>query len=285
MDERQSRKLRQLQAEMIALANDREKATSADACRAIDAKLRALAERGAAMKHVKMSPEEKPCAACKRPTARTVVSEGRAHRFCSVECASSGVRRCSMFCAIASRSRRRRGWGVARGSDHAHRTHEGVRWTLRNVVPATASPRWRRGGRTVATPSERERDTVVRHTGQRSGWSQTDGSAGEAPPRPRKPIGALTRDAKKDEQEDRDTIVACGAARRRRQRRPDVVLDSTPRRVAPPPDGTLRVAGAPQKLLPAPPPPPEALLDGFESDEVVEDSRTGGGGGWGRGFL
>ena len=89
MDERQSRKLRQLQAEMIALANDREKATSADECRAIDAKLRALAERGAAMKHVKMSPEEKPCAACKRPTARTVVSEGRAHRFCSVECASS----------------------------------------------------------------------------------------------------------------------------------------------------------------------------------------------------
>ena len=84
-DERQSRKLRQLQAEMIALANDREKATSADECRAIDAKLRALAERGAAMKHVKMSPEEKPCAACKRPTARTVVSEGRAHRFCSVE--------------------------------------------------------------------------------------------------------------------------------------------------------------------------------------------------------
>ena len=92
MDERQSRKLRQLQAEMIALANDREKATSADECRAIDAKLRALAERGAAMKHVKMSPEEKPCAACKRPTARTVVSEGRAHRFCSVECASSRVR-------------------------------------------------------------------------------------------------------------------------------------------------------------------------------------------------
>ena len=91
-DERQSRKLRQLQAEMIALANDREKATSADECRAIDAKLRALAERGAAMKHVKMSPEEKPCAACKRPTARTVVSEGRAHRFCSVECASSRVR-------------------------------------------------------------------------------------------------------------------------------------------------------------------------------------------------
>ena len=44
------------------------------------------------MKHVKMSPEEKPCAACKRPTARTVVSEGRAHRFCSVECASSRVR-------------------------------------------------------------------------------------------------------------------------------------------------------------------------------------------------
>ena len=37
MDDRQSRKLRQLQAEMIALANDREKATSADACRAIDA--------------------------------------------------------------------------------------------------------------------------------------------------------------------------------------------------------------------------------------------------------
>ena len=31
-------------------------------------------------------------------------------------------------------------------------------------VPATASLRWRRGGRTVA-PSERERDTVVRHTG------------------------------------------------------------------------------------------------------------------------
>ena len=31
-------------------------------------------------------------------------------------------------------------------------------------VPATASPRWRRGERTVA-PSERERDTVVRHTG------------------------------------------------------------------------------------------------------------------------
>ena len=92
MEERQSRKLRQLQAEMIALANDREKATSADECRAIDAKLRALAERGAAMKHVKMSPEEKPCAACKRPTARTVVSEGRAHRFCSVECASSRVR-------------------------------------------------------------------------------------------------------------------------------------------------------------------------------------------------
>ena len=91
-DARQSRKLRQLQAEMIALANDREKATSADECRAIDAKLRALAERGAAMKHVKMSPEEKPCAACKRPTARTVVSEGRAHRFCSVECASSRVR-------------------------------------------------------------------------------------------------------------------------------------------------------------------------------------------------
>ena len=113
-DERQSRKLRQLQAEMIALANDREKATSADECRAIDAKLRALAERGAAMKHVKMSPEEKPCAACKRPTARTVVSEGRAHRFCSVECASSGVQR-------------------------------------------RVSPRWRRGGRIVLTPSERER--------------------------------------------------------------------------------------------------------------------------------
>ena len=48
-DERQSRKLRQLQAEMIALANDREKATSADECRAIDAKLRALAEKGAAI--------------------------------------------------------------------------------------------------------------------------------------------------------------------------------------------------------------------------------------------
>ena len=31
-------------------------------------------------------------------------------------------------------------------------------------VPATASLRWRRGERTVA-PSERERDTVVRHTG------------------------------------------------------------------------------------------------------------------------
>ena len=46
----------------------------------------------AAMKHVRTSPEEKPCAACKRPTARTVVSEGRAHRFCSVECASSRVR-------------------------------------------------------------------------------------------------------------------------------------------------------------------------------------------------
>ena len=45
MADRQSRKLRQLQAEMIALANDREKATSADACRAIDAKLRALAEK------------------------------------------------------------------------------------------------------------------------------------------------------------------------------------------------------------------------------------------------
>ena len=42
--------------------------------------------------------------------------------------------------------------------------------------------------------------------------------------------GRLTQDVKKDEQEDRDTIVACGAARRRRQRRPDVVLDSTPRR-------------------------------------------------------
>ena len=104
MDERQSRKLRQLQAEMIALANDREKATSADACRAIDAKLHALAERGAAMKHVKMSPEEKPCAACKRPTARTVVSEGRAHRFCSVECASSGVQRsCDGVASMASR--------------------------------------------------------------------------------------------------------------------------------------------------------------------------------------
>ena len=103
-DERQSRKLRQLQAEMIALANDREKATSADECRAIDAKLRALAERGAAMKHVKMSPEEKPCAACKRPTARTVVSEGRAHRFCSVECASSGVlRSCDGVASMASR--------------------------------------------------------------------------------------------------------------------------------------------------------------------------------------
>ena len=49
MDDRQSRKLRALQAEMIALANDREKATSADACRAIDAKLRALAEKGAAI--------------------------------------------------------------------------------------------------------------------------------------------------------------------------------------------------------------------------------------------
>ena len=104
MDERQSRKLRQLQAEMIALANDREKATSADECRAIDAKLRALAERGAAMKHVKISPEEKPCAACKRPTARTVVSEGRAHRFCSVECASSGVQRsCDGVASMASR--------------------------------------------------------------------------------------------------------------------------------------------------------------------------------------
>ena len=104
MDERQSRKLRQLQAEMIALANDREKATSADECRAIDAKLRALAERGAAMKHVKMSPEEKPCAACKRPTARTVVSEGRAHRFCSVECAYSRVRRsCDGVASMASR--------------------------------------------------------------------------------------------------------------------------------------------------------------------------------------
>ena len=130
------------------------------------------------------------------------------------------------------------------------------------------------------------RNKSTRDAGQRRGWSQTDGSAGEAPPPPRKPIGALTLDAKKDEQEDRDTIVACGAARRRRQRRPDVVLDSTPRRIAQPPDGaSLRVAGAPQKLLPAPPPPPEALLDGFESDEVVEDSRTGSGGGWGRGFL
>ena len=124
----------------------------------------------------------------------------------------------------------------------------------------------------------------ARDAGQRRGWSLTEKREGEAPPPRREPIGRLTRDAKKDEQEDRDTIVACGAARRRRQRRPDVVLDSTPRRVAPPPDGTLRVAGAPQKLLPAPPPPPEALLDGFESDEVVEDARIGGGG-WGRGFL
>ena len=94
-------------------------------------------------------------------------------------------------------------------------------------------------------------DKSTRDAGQRRGWSQTDGSAGEAPPPPRKPIGALTLDPKKDEQEDRDTIVACGAARRRRQRRPDVVLDSTPRRVAPPPDGTLRVAGAPATTPPA----------------------------------
>ena len=119
MDDRQSRKLRQLQAEMIALANDREKATSADECRAIDAKLRALAERGAAMKHVKMSPEEKPCAACKRPTARTVVSEGRAHRFCSVECASSGVQRsCDGVASMASRWTRRDAVG-ARATHHA----------------------------------------------------------------------------------------------------------------------------------------------------------------------
>ena len=101
-DERQSRKLRQLQAEMIALANDREKATSADECRAIDAKLRALAERGAAMKHVKMSPEEKP-------TGASVAREGcrvevGAHRFCSVECASSGVLRpCDGVASMASR--------------------------------------------------------------------------------------------------------------------------------------------------------------------------------------
>ena len=66
------------------------------------------------------------------------------------------------------------------------------------VVPRPnqgVSPRWRRGGRTVATPSERERDTVVRHTGQRRGWSQTDGSAGEAPPPPREPIGRFRRTA------------------------------------------------------------------------------------------
>ena len=85
MDDRQSRKLRQLQAEMIALANDREKATSADACRAIDAKLRPLAERSAATKHAKRPPEAKPRPACKRPTARAVVPEGRAHRLCSAE--------------------------------------------------------------------------------------------------------------------------------------------------------------------------------------------------------
>ncbi len=66
MDDRQSRKLRALQAEMIALANDREKATSADECRAIDAKLRALAEKGAAI-----SASIKPAAASARRTTHT----------------------------------------------------------------------------------------------------------------------------------------------------------------------------------------------------------------------
>ena len=36
----------------------------------------------------------------------------------------------------------------------SRRLHDGVRWTC---VPVTASARWRRGGRSVATPSERER--------------------------------------------------------------------------------------------------------------------------------
>ena len=147
MDERQSRKLRQLQAEMIALANDREKATSADECRAIDAKLRALAERGAAMKHVKMSPEEKPCAACKRPTARTVVSEGRAHRFCSVECASSGVRPTFL------RRRRLDGVEVDLPSRLCRRTHtHTVAAVARAAAPRTTHNtrrRRRRGSKTT----------------------------------------------------------------------------------------------------------------------------------------
>ena len=187
MDDRQSRKLRQLQAEMIALANDREKATSAEACRAIDAKLRALAERGAAMKHVKMSPEEKPCAACKRPTARTVVSEGRAHRFCSVECASSGVQRsCDGVASMASR------WTYRFDAvGDARRWRTGVvlmRWSTPSVSASTPSTDG--SSRAGAGRNKSKRDA-----GQRRGWSQTDGSAGEAPPPRREPIGRFRRTA------------------------------------------------------------------------------------------
>ena len=47
MEERQS-----LQKEMIALADERSKASSRDARRVIDAKLRALAKRGAKLKRL-----------------------------------------------------------------------------------------------------------------------------------------------------------------------------------------------------------------------------------------
>ena len=101
-DERQSRKLRQLQAEMIALANDREKATSAEPA-APSTRSCARSPSGA-RRWLRQNVSGGEARRVQRPTARTVVSEGRAHRFCSVECASSGVlRSCDGVASMASR--------------------------------------------------------------------------------------------------------------------------------------------------------------------------------------
>ena len=134
MDERQSRKLRQLQAEMIALANDREKATSADECRAIDAKLRALAEKGVAI-----SASIKTAAASGQDT-HTGSDEARPD-----ESRGEALRRVQKADGADGRLGRP-GAPVLFGRVRVFpRPNQGV------------SPRWRRGGRIVLTPSERER--------------------------------------------------------------------------------------------------------------------------------
>ena len=185
MDDRQSRKLRQLQAEMIALANDREKATSADECRAIDAKLRALAEKGAAISaSIKLlrRTARRSTISRRSPMARLGSRSSGARSPTSV--AGAGVPYVEARPAAASAHRTRH---THTGGDEA-RPDESRGEALRRVQKADGpdgrlgrpgasvlfgrvrvfprpnqgvSPRWRRGGRIVLTPSESERHGCV----------------------------------------------------------------------------------------------------------------------------